>query len=191
MSNLTGINLANNTTKHARPKADLYQTPPEVTQALIDFLVIDDPIWECACGEGMMTDVFIANGYDVISTDLHDYGYGEAGVDFTKQTDARNAEWIITNPPFSLSAEFISKGIEFLKANEVRGMALLLKSQYWHARKRIDLFNMWPPMYILPLTWRPDFAFGERGGAPTMECIWTVWTYPYAITEYYLLPKPQ
>jgi hypothetical protein len=51
---------------------------------------------------------------------------------------------------------------------------MLLKSQYWHAAKRHQLFNTHTPAYILPLTWRPDFMFGERGGAPTMDVLWTV-----------------
>lgn len=37
-----------------RRKNDFYPTPPECTQALIDFLKIPKgaTIWECACGDG-------------------------------------------------------------------------------------------------------------------------------------------
>lgn len=32
------------------------------------------------------------------------------------------------------------------------------------------------PSYILPLTWRPDFLFKERGnGSPLMDVMWCVW----------------
>ena len=77
---------------------------------------------------------------------------------------------MITNPPFALSEAFILKALQHAPI-----VAMLLKSQYWHAAKRQQLFNAHMPAYIFPLTWRPDFMFGERGGAPTMDVLWTVW----------------
>lgn len=42
-----------------------------------------------------------------------------------------------------------------------------------------------------PLTWRPDFHFGAKGGSPTMECAWTVWDrVPSNVTQYVPLLKP-
>ena len=42
--------------------------------------------------------------------------------------------------------------------------------------KRLPLFRQHPPRYILPLSWRPDFLFKERGnGAPLMDVMWCVW----------------
>lgn len=57
-----------------------------------------------------------------------------------------------------------------------------LKAQYWHAAKRAQLFREIPPSYVLPLTWRPDFLFKERGGkkgaSPLMDVMWCVWLTP-------------
>ena len=59
-----------------RSDRDFYPTPPEATQALLDYLCLPKTttIWECACGTGKMVDVLRANGYTVIGTDIVD-GY--------------------------------------------------------------------------------------------------------------------
>lgn len=184
----TGINLANSSKKNKRTDADFYPTPYEVTVALLNKLQLNSTtrIWEPACGEGHMVKEIKAAGYSVESTDLFDRGYGEHGIDFTKQTDNRECQWMITNPPFSEAEAFI----ETAASMSLDGFALLVKSQYWHAKKRIPLFKKYRPSMVLPLTWRPDFMFGERGGAPTMEVLWTVWMKGSTRTEYDLLEKP-
>jgi len=100
-----------------------------------------------------------------------------------------SSDEIITNPPFNLSEQFIRHAI-----GQAGVVAMLLKSQYWHAQKRIDLFKEYPPAYVLPLTWRPDFLFDQRAngvkGSPTMEVHWTVWVQGDYDTRYRLLKKP-
>lgn len=177
--------LANGGDKANRRALDFYPTPANVTQALLLFLAIQPcTIWEPACGDGAMSRVLEAAGHTVISTDLRQTGYGEGGIDYltapTRSTDA-----IITNPPFAASEDFIRKALA-----DAPLVAMLLKSQYWHAQKRHRLFNEHPPAWILPLTWRPDFLNGERGGAPTMDCLWTVWIRGQTATRFEPLPRP-
>lgn len=179
-------NILANKSAVDRSSTDFYPTPSEVTKALLKFLNIpkNEVIWECACGEGHMAKVMIDMGYKVISSDINDLGFGETGIDYIN-TYKRDCQWIITNPPFKESEEFIRRSIEH-KVN----FAMLLKSQYWHSKKRLELFEEYKPRYVLPLTWRPDFLFGKKGGAPTMECIWTVWeSKPAKLTEYIPLKK--
>ena len=38
--------------------------------------ILHNNIWECACGQGHLSEVLKANGYNVKSTDLIDRGYG-------------------------------------------------------------------------------------------------------------------
>lgn len=173
-----------------RSKTDFYETPEACTVALLDFLeqkvhliAGEDRIWECACGDGKMARVMEGRGYSVVGTDLHDMAYGESGVDFLKAS--RECECIITNPPFSIAGEFIKHALELHKP-----CAFLLKSQFWHARSRLELFQEHTPTYILPLTWRPDFLYGRKSGSPTMECIWTVWAGECAHAKYIPLGKP-
>lgn len=157
-----------------RNKTDFYATPPEVTIALLDFLEskgLIDPghcIWEPACGNLDMANVMRKRWYLVRVSDLHPQSLGQPAIDFL--TTSIKCDWIITNPPFSKATEFITHALELGKP-----CAFLLKSQFWHAKSRLDLFREHPPSYVLPLTWRPDFLYGVKSGSPTMECLWTVW----------------
>lgn len=185
---MNGTVLANRSADD-RSKTDFYETPTEVTAALIDFLEsknIISPgalIWEPACGRGKMANVFISRGYHVAATDLFPQVCGAQGVDF--MTADIPCDWVITNPPFSHAAEFIQHALELGKP-----CAFLLKSQFWHARSRLALFREHPPAYVLPLTWRPDFLHGAKSGSPTMECIWTVWCGDGA-PVYWPIEKPE
>lgn len=187
---MTGTILTNRTAVD-RNKTDFYETPPEVTKALLDFLEQRDflvpgqsVIWEPACGGGKLSKVLEGRGYQTVSTDLYECGYGEAGVDFMSNT--RPCDWIITNPPFSHAAEFISRAFDLGKP-----CAILVKSQFWHAKRRIELYRRNPPSYVLPLTWRPDFLYGAKSGSPTMEIIWIVWTGTHHAAKYVPLEKPE
>ena len=82
-----------------RAAHDFYPTPPEATRALLSVEVFHGTVWEPACGDGAIAKVLHAEGYDVVSTDLIDRGYGTGNIDFLqeKQPRARN---IITNPPY-------------------------------------------------------------------------------------------
>lgn len=168
---LTGGNFT-----QTRRALDHYPTPKNVTVALMEFLSMPTgrTIWEPACGDGNMSTVMESMGFTVYSTDINTDCYGDGGVDYLKCHNIK-ADCIITNPPFNLSELFIRKAL-----SETRLVCMLLKSQYWHAKSRYELFKSNPPSYVLPLTWRPDFLEherkeGEKKGAPTMEVAWSVW----------------
>lgn len=185
------LQLTGGNTKNTRKESDFYPTPPEVTHALMEFLYEKnhinalDAVWECACGNGVMAKVINEYVMDVFSSDIEDRGFGVGGVDFLKPLDTAEYDWIITNPPFSKASEFITQAL-----NQCDKVAMLFKSQYWHAKTRLDLFREHPPSYVLPLTWRPDFLNGARGNRPTMECLWTVWLPDHAYAKYIPLKKP-
>ncbi len=180
---LLGSRICGGNTAYGRNKSDYYPTPPEVTTALLDFLDIpkNQIIWEPACGQNYMVDVMKSCGYRVIATDIL------KGVDFLISDLPENVDWIITNPPFSLSELFISRCIDHNLP-----FALLLKSQYWHAKRRLELFRGFKPKYICPLTWRPDFLFKTRGsGSPLMDVMWCIWEPRWSSLPAYIpLEKP-
>ena len=70
--------------QHDRAKHDYYATPPEAVEELLKVEKFTKKVWECACGEGHISKVLKAHGYEVISTDLIDRGFGEGYVDFLK-----------------------------------------------------------------------------------------------------------
>ena len=185
---MTGSVLSNRSSAD-RSKTDFYPTPPDATEALLNFMdergMLDpfDRIWEPACGDGAMAKVFMNNGYLTTATDLYPSDYHPGGVDFL--ATEKDCDWIITNPPFSQAEAFIRRALELGKP-----CAFLLKSQFWHAKKRLELFRENPPTYVLPLTWRPDFLQGKKSGSPTMEVLWTVWAGKRTGTMYIPLERP-
>jgi hypothetical protein len=117
-----------------REKDDFYPTPEWVTKALLKVEKFDGAIWECACGEGHMSKVFIEYGYETYSTDLVDRGYG-------KQLDFLNSNFvcpnIITNPPYSLALEFVNKA----KAQSSNKIAMFLKTTFLESESRYEMFQ--------------------------------------------------
>ena len=169
-----GAMISGGTTESGRRQDDFYPTPWEATAALIEAegdRLRDALIWEPACGDGAMGRELERGGLQVVAaTDLVSRGYGIGGCNFltTHDPDGRSNA-IITNPPFALAADFIRRALIELRFPYV---AMLLKSQYWHADERVGLFERVPPTAWLPLAWRLDFT---GGGNPTMDCAWAVW----------------
>jgi hypothetical protein len=164
----------------SRRESDFYPTPPECTKVLVRFLKEkallrdNDVVWEPACGNNAIVDV-LAHYNKVYATDIR------GGFDFLLYDLPDPYDWIITNPPFCLSEQFIKKAYESNKP-----FAFLLKSQYWHSKKRSDVFHKCRPAYILPLTWRPDFT-GQ--GNSLMDVMWVVWIGDAEFTQYLPLSK--
>ena len=126
---------------------------------------LDAPIHEPACGDGAIARVLSRFGLTVIATDLVDRGYGWTGIDFLKVPPM--APIVITNPPFRLAEEFIAHAV-----TGARLVALLLKSDFWHAARRIALHDRFPPAQELVVTWRLDWTGQKR---PMMNTTWWVW----------------
>lgn len=168
-----------------RRELDFYPTPPLATIALLPHIK-DFPlsIWECACGDGAISDVLENAEYLMINSDVVGRGYQPF---ITKDFLKADAPWgsaIVTNPPFNLAHEFIAHthklGVQYI--------AMLLKADFWNAKCRQELWDMRQPSEILGLTWRLDFT---GAGRPHRNCIWTIWRPGTTKTEYKLLEKPR
>ena len=89
--------------------ADLYETPPEATLALMRAEQLPQFIWEPACGRGAIVKVLRAAGHEVRRHRLGEHGTpitppGYYGRDFLMETKAPDGcEAIVTNPPSSLA----------------------------------------------------------------------------------------
>jgi hypothetical protein len=166
----SSVMIGGKSDSYTRHQSDFYATPEDCTLALLQHfgrLFADHKVWEPACGDGAISKVLLRDGFDVESTDLRDSGYGSHGVDFLT-SDLRGGA-IITNPPFNLADRFINRSLQFGVP-----FAMLLKANYWHAAKRVDLFYKKPPRAVLSMAWRPAMA-PVRGKSATMDFIWTVW----------------
>ena len=103
MDSLNASKIAGGNSAYGRSQSD-------VTVALMRFLNLPrtTSVWESATGEGDMAGVLQTYFETVYTTDILD------GTDFLKSSiDA--ADWIITNPPFSLAEAFIRRAAELGK----------------------------------------------------------------------------
>lgn len=119
--------------------ADLYETPRVATEALIRAEKLPWRIWEPAAGRGAICDVLKANGYTVYATDLYDYGNPAIypSRDFLDSyPEYRDDVAIVTNPPYSLAAEFVAHAIEFVPL-----VCFLLRLAFLESVKRTDILE--------------------------------------------------
>lgn len=141
---------------------DFYPTPAWATHALLDNEKFSGDIWECACGDGSMSEVLMTTGNKVWSSDLFDRGYGESGVDFlTSQIRSDN---IITNPPYNAAKKFVEAGIPLVKNK----FALLLRLAFLEGADRArTIFSDCPPSRVWVFSERITFypAGAERKAA--------------------------
>lgn len=123
-----------------RQKEDFYATDPYAIVKMSEMfkkIGVSNQVWECACGNGCMSKPLQDLGYEVLSTDLVDRGFGE--VEDFLTSDRRWGGDIITNPPFKLAEEFIKKSMKIL--NHGQKALFLLKIQFLETIKRAQLFK--------------------------------------------------
>ena len=163
-----------------RAPLEFYPTPPEATRALLSVESFDGPIWEPACGDGAISRELEAAGYNVISTDLVDRGFGTGGQDFLK-SDKPLAKHIITNPPYGthgLGDAFARRAL--IHARKTGGtVAMLLNLRSLANPDRHKKFVKTPPsaIYILDdLTCWPEGKPTDRSRRiARQQYYWAVW----------------
>lgn len=151
---------------------DFYPTPEWATFALIDNEKFSGDIWECACGDGAMSEVFIRNGFNVKSSDLYDREYGEPNIDFLLSN--KTADNIITNPPFHSAEGFVQKSLSSSK----KKFALLLRLAFLESANRANtIFHKNPPSRVWVFSERITFypKGVKRAGSGTTAYAWYVW----------------
>ena len=133
---------ASNHTDAERQREDYYATEPKATEWLCKLERFEGRILEPSCGEGHMSRVLEAAGYEVVSRDLVDRGYGEVA-DFLA---IDNLEWdgnIVTNPPYKYAQEFVEKALSIIPKG--KKVAMFLKLTFLEGKARRALFRSTPP----------------------------------------------
>jgi len=151
---------------------DYFPTPRWATYALMDNESFDGDIWECACGDGAMSEVLRLGSNKIISSDLYDRGYGEGGIDFLKSN--RRVSNIITNPPYNSAEGFVEKGL----TSAGNKFALLLRLAFLEGANRSrTIFNENAPSRVWVFSERITFypAGAEVKGSGTTAYAWFVW----------------
>lgn len=140
--------------------ADYFGTPPWATRALMERLALSRSavVWDAACGRGFMARPLAEYANHVISSDLLHYGYGEVLDFLAPEADAISCDWVITNPPFNLAAEFILKSLTRARC----GVAVLVRTAFAESRGRYEtLFRDHPPSLRLQFVDRVVMHKGE------------------------------
>ena len=142
---LTDFNNNKTQKRSLRQDNNFYATHPSIVQDLLGVERFNKFILEPFCGNGMIAETLINNGYEVESYDLIERGYGKQG-DFFK-TDFPEEEFdIVTNPPYDETLPIIVKRCLDICVSKV---AFLLPLTYLSGIKRWEqLYKDFPPMRV-------------------------------------------
>ena len=163
-----------------REKNDYYATDPIAIAWLLKAYVerdkeeLDKFIWEAACGEGHLAKPLKEAGYNLLSTDLVDRGYGDV-LDFFKSS----GEWcgdILTNPPFKVAEKFVRHGYKRLKKG--KRLFIFQRIHFLESSGRHQLFKELPPKFVYVHSSRVGTAMNgdfERFNAKAMAYAWYIW----------------
>ncbi len=162
-----------------REEHDFYPTHPGATRALLKVEKFDGAIWEPSCGEGDMSRVLEAGGYDVISTDLIDRGYGEGNRDFLMEWQPL-APNIVTNPPFRWAIEFTDRALQLTTGK----VALFLRLAFLEGVERGKWFPNTPLARVWIMSRRVPMQRGklqeEGDGHGVIAFAWFVWEHSHS-----------
>lgn len=147
-----------------RAANDFYATDPATIDGLLKVYSLPGRIWECACGNGSLSKKLESLGYDVVSTDLVDRGYGQGGINFLASEEENKmfnenfegfpkVDCILTNPPYKYATEFVKRALQLV--NDGGSVVMFLKLTFLEGKKRYnEIFKTTPPRYV--------FQFVER-----------------------------
>ena len=161
-----------------RDPYDFYVTPREAILPLLEKETFGKTIWEPCCGNGAISEVLEAAGYDVYSSDLIDRGYGDVA-DFLVPATQHIVDSVVTNPPFNRAEEFIRKALECTRFK----VAMLLRLKFLESMQRRPLFQETPLKHVYVFSDRVTMYPGDepnRGNGSGFEAYaWYVWEQGY------------
>ena len=170
--------------KEPHDSLDDFPTPPWAVRALLERQKMRGIIWEPAANRGFMERTLVESGAQVVGSDVHDYGYGYPVHDFlfpsptgALPTPGR-PDWVVTNPPFRLSAAFAVRAFEVATT----GTALLTRLQWLEGGERYKhVFSPCPPAEILLFSERVAMVKGKLDpkASSATAYAWVVWEAPY------------
>lgn len=154
---------------------NFYPTPRYVTEALLEVEEFGSVVWEPACGDGAISKVLIEEGYEVVSSDIVDRGYGKVEDFF--QSD-RTAESIVTNPDYDYAEEFVRTAL----AKTTYKVAMLLPLTNLATHDGYVLHTSSPLKVVYVFTSMVSlYPHGRSGPKPPgfVDYAWFVWEHGY------------
>jgi hypothetical protein len=143
-------------------EAQLYCTPPHITEALLTREKFHGMIWEPAAGRGHIANVFRPTYPNIFASDLNDWGYWPCCIeDFL--TSTREADNIVTNPPYKLKVEFLARA----KMLARRKVAMLMPVDVEYS---VDFFQNHKADSTFP--WKALYGFVQAVPWPNLRGFW-------------------
>lgn len=159
---------------YERKERDLYETPEWVTWALLPHVPKRiASVWEPAAGSGKMVKALGEHDFAIIkSSDI------ETGKDFLEVPDTLS-QAIITNPPYVKAKEFCHHAINLMAP--ARGfVAMLLRTDFDHAKTRADLFAQCPAFAKKVVLTKRIQWFEDSTGSPSFNHAWFIWDWTHS-----------
>jgi len=174
---LTKMRMAGHNLNNDRQKDDFYPTPPDAIYPLLEREKFEGEIWECACGDGAISNILKEYNYNVYSSDLIHRNYGETGIDFLKSN--KKTDNIITNPPFKLGIDFAYHSNQLA----TKKIALFSRINFLEGVARSKMFKLTPIKKVYIFSRRitftnPDSNKKTHGGG-MLAFAWYIWERGY------------
>jgi hypothetical protein len=111
---------------------------------------------------------------EVRCADAYQYGYGDVRDFLTYPYETNAVDWIITNPPFRLSEEFVIRSLRVART----GVAMLARTVFLESVGRFNgIFQETPPSKFAQFVERVPMVRGRLDGKATTATgyAWFVW----------------
>jgi hypothetical protein len=164
----------------AKDSPDDFPTPPWATRALVEYILGNKRILakqtclEPACGAGHMVKVLKEYFARVDYADAYEYGFGQIRDFLMHPTQLNSVDWVITNPPFRLSEEFVLRSLKVAR----HGVAILARTVFIESVGRYrNIFERVPPTKFAQFTERVPMVKGrlDRKATTATGYAWLVW----------------
>lgn len=160
---------------------DDFPTPPWATRALLEHILnkselANQSCLEPACGAGHMDKVLKNYFAYTKASDAYDYNYGNVADFLTHPIQAKSTDWVITNPPFRLAEEFISRSFDVAR----NGVAILARTVFLESVGRYErIFKDNPPSKFAQFSERVPMVRGrlDKKASTATGYAWIVWDF--------------
>jgi hypothetical protein len=117
---------------------DLYETPPEATEALLHVETLPHVIWEPAAGRGAIVKVLRNAGHAVVSSEIVARDFPLDFIDdfLTLTCPPSSCEAVLTNPPYKIAADFARHALRLVPT-----VCLLMRLAFLESTSRTDILE--------------------------------------------------
>ena len=138
---------ASNHVDFDRANFDYYATDPIAAKWLLQIEPnLSNTIWECACGENHLANIFKDAGKNVRCSDIVVRQPDIEQLDFLACNTPMHDADIVTNPPYKYALQFVEKALSLVDENRL--VCMFLKLTFLEGKARRMFFNENPPIRI-------------------------------------------